>query len=184
MATRLIFPDYIVNNLIPLKACRRCGRSDRTFKLLFPQLHWHGAEIELIYPLRCPCGGSGCVPIRLPTLLFGYILASVALVDAANSRRSKATMTVSPALQGDILANIFRNFDRLMETCSATTPRSPTLPVGEQSAIEDDDADEENAIGDNDDDADRIKFGFDKNEWNEFLRRLGLDSPGTENGES
>ena len=44
---------------------------------------------------------------------------------------------------------------------------------------------EQNSFGDNDaDDAERIKFGFDKDEWEAFLRRLGLDVPGTEDRES
>lgn len=119
--------------------------------MLFPQLNWHGDEIELIYPLRCSCGGTGDVPIRLPTLLFGYILATAALVDSANRRRSKATMTVAPG-STDILTNIFRKFDRLMETASAAMPQSPALPIVERNAINDNDANE----------SDRLRFGFDK----------------------
>ncbi|MEE9296700.1 MAG: hypothetical protein V3W34_17285 [Phycisphaerae bacterium] len=170
--SRMILPDYIVGSFVPPKACARCGRSDGTFTLLFPQLNWHGDEIELIYPLRCSCGGTGCVPIKLPTLLFGYILASVALVDTTNRRRSKAKMTVKPC-STDILANIFRNFDRLMETCSAT-PRSPALPSGVRNSIDDNDANE----------ADRLRFGFEKNEWKKFLRRLGFDRSGAEDDQS
>lgn len=171
--SRMILPNYIVGNFVPAKACRRCGRSDGSFTLLFPQLNWHGDEIELIYPLRCSCGGSGCVRIRLPTLLFGYILASVSLVDAANHHRSKARMTVK-ASSTDILVNIFRNFDHLMEACATAAPRSPALPIGERNCIDGNDAD----------DAERIKFGFDKDEWKQFLRRLGLDRPGEKDGES
>ena len=171
MATRLILPDYIVSNFIPANACRRCGRSDMSFKLLFPQLKWGKTDIELIYPLRCPCGGSGCVPIKLPKLLFGYILANVALVDAAHRRRSKVTMTVLPHHQDDMLAKMFLDFDRLMEADATTTLRSPS---SNRSSIDDHDAD----------DVERIKFGFDKDEWKDFLRRLGLDAPGTENSES
>ncbi len=168
MATRLILPDYIVGNFVPAGACRRCGRSDGHFTLHFPQMHWYGAEVELIYPSRCSCGGTGSVRIKVPTLLFGYILASVALVDSANRRRSKATMTVTPS-STDILVDIFRKFDRLMETSSSAMPRSPALP-----------SDEGNAIDNGVDDAERIKFGFDKDEWKEFLRRLGLDGAGEE----
>ena len=170
MATRLILPDYIVSNFVPPNACRRCGRSDMSFKLLFPRLSWGKTDIELVYPLRCPCGGSGCVPIKLPTLLFGYILANVALVDAAHRRRSKASMTVSPHHKGDMLANMFLEFDRLMEADATSTLRSPPVPDSEQDSP--------------DDDAERIKFGFDRDEWKAFLRRLGLDSPGTEGSDS
>jgi len=85
-------------------------------------------------------------------------------------------MTVSPTFQDGILANIYRGFDRLMETCTATTPRSPALPVGKQTVIEDDRADKENGVGHNDDDTQRIKFGFDNVEWKAFLPRLGLDT--------
>lgn len=171
--SRMILPDYIVSHFVPPKARARCGRSDGSFTLLFPQLNWHWDEIELIYPLRCSCDGSGCVRIRLPTLLFGYILASVSLVDAANHRRSKARTTVK-ASSTDILVNIFRNFDHLMEACSTAVPRSPALPGTERSPTGDTEMDK----------AERLKFGFEKVEWREFLRRLGLDAPGTEDSES
>lgn len=140
--------------------------------MLFPQLNWHGDEVELVYPLRCSCGGTGSVPIIIPTLLFGYILATVALIDSANRRRSKATMTVTPD-STDILTNILRKFDRLMETASAATLRSPALPGGGINAIDHDE-----------NEADRLSFGFDKKEWKEFLRRLGLDRPGGEDDQS
>ncbi len=171
MATRLILPDDIVSNFIPPNACRRCGRSDRNFRLLFPRLKWGIANIELIYPLRCPCGGSGCIPIKLPTLLFGYILANIALVDADHRCRSKSTMTVSLNQKSDMLANIFHDFDWLMETNNNSTMRSlPALEI------------EQNSPDDND--VERIKFGFDKDEWKDFLRRLGLNDPSTEDHES
>ncbi len=142
--------------------------------MLFPRLNWGKTDIELVYPLRCPCGGSGCVPIKLPTLLFGYILANVALVDAAHRRRSKATMTVSPHHKSDMLARMLLDFDRLMGADATSTLRSPPVPDSEQNSPDDNDAD----------DAERVKFGFDKDEWKDFLRRLGLDSPGTEDSES
>jgi len=169
--SKMILPEYIVTHFVPANACRRCGRSDLNFKLLFPQLKWGKTDIELIYPLRCPCGGSGCVPIKLPKLLFGYILVNVALVDAAHRRRSKVTMTVLPHHRDDMLARMFLDFDRLMEADATTMLRSPS---SDRSSIDDRSAD----------DVERIKFGFDKNEWKDFLRRLGLDGPGTENSES
>jgi hypothetical protein len=166
VATRLILPEYIVAGFVPPTPCTRCGRAGGDFNLLFPQLNWCGAEIELIYPLRCPCGGSSCVPIRLPTLLFGYILASVALVDAANRRRSKATMTVTPH-RSDLLVDIFRKFDGLMKSSTAATLQSPTPSNAERNPLNGRDVQ----------DAERAKFGFDENEWKDFLRRLGLDTP-------
>lgn len=174
MATRLILPDYVVRNFVPPNACRRCGRSDMSFKLLFPRLTWGKTTIELVYPLRCPCGGSGNVRIKLPTLLFGYILANVALVDTAHRRRSIATMTVSPHQRSDMLTKMFLDFDRLMEANATTTLRSPTMREGER-----------RSVGDNDtSDAERVRFGFDKNEWKAFLRRLGLDSSDEGNSKS
>lgn len=175
MATRLILPDYVVSSFVQPNACRRCGRSDMSFKLLFPRLNWGKTDIELVYPLRCPCGGTGCVPIKLPTLLFGYILANVALVDAAHRRRSKATMIVSPHLRSDMLANMFLDFDRLMEADATTTLRSPPpVPDSEPNPPDDSDAD----------DTERIKFGFDEEEWKAFLRRLRLDGPSAGDSES
>jgi hypothetical protein len=169
VANRLIIPDYIVSHFVLPKACARCGRSDGCVTLLFPQLNWHGDEVELIYPLRCSCGETGAVPIRLPTLLFGYIMSTVALVDSANRRRSKATMAVTPG-NTDMLMNIFRKFDRLMESASTAAPRSLALPSGERNAINDIDNTE------------RIKFGLDKAEWKAFLRRLGFDEVSRGNG--
>ena len=169
--SKMILPEYIVTHFIPANACRRCGRSDLSFTLLFPQLKWGKTDIELIYPLRCPCGGSGCVRVKLPKLLFGYILANVALVDAAHRRRSQVTMTVSPHQRDDMLARMFLDFDRLMEAEATTTQRSLSVPDSEQNSLDDNDTE-------------RIKFGFAKDEWKDFLRRLGLDAPGTENSES
>ncbi len=166
MATRLILPDYIVSHFVPPNACRRCGRSDMNIKLLFPKLRWGKTDIELVYPLRCPFGGSGCVPIKLPTLLFGYILSNVAMLDAGNRRRSKATMTLSPHIRSDMLKNMFRNFDRLMEADTTSTVRSPPVLSNSQTSLINNDAE-------------RIKFGFDKEEWKVFLRRLGIDSENT-----
>ncbi len=164
MATRLILPDYIVSNFIPPNACRRCGRSDLNFKLLFPQMKWRKSSIELIYPLRCPCGGSGCVTIKLPTLLFGYILTTVALVDADHRRRSKATMAVSSNHHTDMLANIFQQFDRLIESKNSSIMRAQPIFESQQISLVDNEVE-------------RIKFGFDKREWTTFLRRLGFEKP-------
>jgi len=75
-------------------------------------------------------------------------------------------MTVSPHHKTDMLATMFLEFDLLTEADAATPLRSPAVPDSEQIS-RDDDAD----------DAERIKFGFDKNEWKAFLRRLGLDAP-------
>ena len=61
-----------------------------------------------------------------------------------------------------------------MEADATTTRRSPAVPDTKRISPDNKDAD----------DAERIKFGFDKDEWKAFLRRLGLDSNGTENSES
>lgn len=111
--------------------------------------------------------------IKLPTLLFGYILATVALVDTANRRRSKATMMVSPSNK-DFMTDLFGKFDRLMEICSVTTNRSPPVPDGKLDSAHNNSAD----------DTERIKFGFDKDEWKAFLRRLGFDAHDAEGSES
>jgi len=100
-------------------------------------------------------------------LLFGYILASVALVDAQKRRRSKARMTISPC-RSDILVDIFRKFDRLMESPSAAAFRSPAMQGDARSVVDGNDASETN----------HIKFGLSKTEWRKFLRRLGLNQPG------
>jgi len=165
VATGFILPDYIVSNFLPLRACRRCGRSDRSFKLLFPHVNWREAEIKLVYPLRCPCGGSGCVPIVLPVLKFGYLLASITMADAARGRRSKTAMTVTPNLRSDLLEKIFSGFDRLIRADRATV--APPVRVAGSDA---------NSLRDND--IDRIKFGFNRDEWTAFRRRLGLGEAG------
>jgi len=144
-----------------------------SFKLLFPKLCWGKTDIELVYPLRCPCGGSGCVPIKLPTLLFGYILAHVALDEVANRRRSQTTMLVSPQHGSDMLARMFHEFDRMMEADATATLRSPPVPGSDRSSID----------GCTPNDAERIKFGFDKDEWQDFLRRLGMDDDGKQESE-
>lgn len=71
-------------------------------------------------------------------------------------------MTVSPNHRSDMLANMFRNFDRLIEADSTSTARSPPGPDSEQHSL----------INNY---AERIKFSFDKDEWKIFLQLLGMD---------
>jgi len=164
MISRMILPNFIVSHFIPPKACQECGRSDLSFAVLAPRFRWRGDWIELIYPLRCPCGGTGQIPIRLPTLLFGYILANVAIIDAAKMQRSKAMMAVSASMKSDVLEVIVRRFSELMRFCTCCHQ----IPGASCSRID-------GFGGQSIDEMERLKFGFDEASWKQFLRRLGLD---------
>jgi hypothetical protein len=71
-------------------------------------------------------------------------------------------MLVSQNQRTDMLTNMFRDFDRLMEARATPALRSPPVRDNEHHSLAYDESE-------------RLKFGFDKGEWKEFLRRLGMD---------
>ena len=165
MISRMILPNFIVSQFIPPAACEKCGRSDLSFTVLAPQFAWKGERVELNYPLRCPCGGVGHIPVQLPTLFFGYILANIAIIDAARMRRSKAMMTVRASSDNKILEQIVGRFNWLMQPCNCAHKFIQTSELDflrNAAAIQ----------------RDRKKFGFDQDEWAQFMRRLGFDEYG------
>jgi len=141
-------------------ACRLCGGVDKSVTLLAPSLSWKSEMIELVYPLRCPCGGSGSVPIRIPTLFFGYMLAVVAMDDAARLNHLKANMTVHAPRNRDLLDQIVRQFQALMCRCSCT---HKNIQLNEL------------CLGG---EPEHMKFGLEPDEWARFLRRLGFEDHG------
>jgi hypothetical protein len=161
MISRMILPNFIVSQFVPQRACILCERSDLPFTVLAPSFAWKQDWIELNYPLRCPCGGAGHIPVQLPVLFFGFLLANVAVFDASRMQRSKATMTVQASRSSELMREITHRFRRLMGDCKC---RHKCVQVGDLELWRD------LAVSPHD----RERFGFNSEEWQHFLRRLGF----------
>ena len=147
MANRLLFPDYLVCDFLVGVCCKNCGESDQYWTLLPPLVTLEGAQVEVIFPIRCSCGGSGSVSRRMPLLQFGYVVGKVAIMDAQRMhRRSKATMEVR-AHRSELLSTLLCQYTELISEIGANMLLEPS-------------------------EHDRIKFGLAEEEWTDFLKRL------------
>ncbi len=147
MANRLLFPDYIACDFRVGVYCKNCGESDQYWTLLPPLVTLDGAQVEVIFPIRCPCGGSGSVGRRIPLLQFGYIVGKVAIMDAQRMyRRSKATMDIR-AHQSELLGTLLQQYTDLISQIGPNMLLEPS-------------------------EGDRVKFGLGEKEWTDFMRRL------------
>ena len=150
MANRLLFPDYLVCDFLVGVCCKNCGESDQYWTLLPPLVTLEGAQVEVIFPIRCPCGGSGSVSRRMPLLQFGYVVGKVAIMAAQRMhRRSKATMEVR-AHRSELLSTFLFQYTELISEIGANMLLEPS-------------------------EHDRIKFGLAEEEWTDFLKRLLAD---------
>lgn len=147
MANRLLFPDYIASDFLVGVCCKTCGRSDQYWTLLPPLVTLDGAQVEVIFPIRCPCGGSGSAGRRIPLLQFGYVVGKVAIMDAQRMyRRSKATMDIR-AHQSELLGTLLQQYTDLISQIGPNMLLEPS-------------------------ECDRVKFGLGEKEWTDFMRRL------------
>ena len=147
MANRLLFPDYVVCDFLVGVCCKKCGESDQYWTLLPPLVTLEGAQVEVIFPIRCPCGGSGSVSRRMPLLQFGYVVGKVAIMDAQRAyRRSKATMQIR-AHRSELLSTLHCQYTELICEIGPNILLEPS-------------------------ETDRIKFGLAEEEWTDFLKRL------------
>lgn len=148
MASRIIFPDFMLAHWVPDEPCERCGRSDKRF-VRYPGIYQDGNDLEIRYPASCcACGCLSTIRIHLPILQFGYLLAEIEKLDNwTRSRRSKASMCVGPG-NPTIIQGWLDEFPVVL----AQQARS-LLPNG----------------------ADQAMFGMNADDWNDFLRRMEME---------
>jgi hypothetical protein len=116
MAQAHILPLWIVGEFLQGYRCRSCGTTPQHCALLPPRLLLNGTQAELVYPVRCPCGGSGALKIRMPTLLLGLVLLYVARnYLAGRGRNSQSKLQASP-MPSAILRLVRQQYAILLRT--------------------------------------------------------------------
>lgn len=150
MATRLIFPNWLIAHFAARFTCSKCGHSDGTMTVHYPFITRRGDQVELRFPTRCACGQAGSFRVRLPLLLFGFLLAWLVLIDAdQRARNSVATLPV--------LAHKSPLFRRLVGEYMQLISRLPAGAPAEPSA------------------ADQVALELGDDEWAQFLKRMGFN---------
>jgi hypothetical protein len=156
MQRPLVLPHEVICHYLHLMhyRCKNCGGFTYPLRVLYPAVRLNDNEAEVSYPVVCGCNRRACLQIRLPVLLFGYVLARTQALEAfARRNQSKASMCVVPQ-PSKALEDMVADFARVMAAYDGGPAGQPT-------------------------DLDRINFGLGEAEWSDFLRRLGLDG-GTE----
>lgn len=156
MQRPLVLRSDIVGTYLTGYRCKGCGGLVHPVCVRYPSIKLTDTTAELLYPVFCGCGRRGCVPIRMPVLLFGYLLARTHALEAfVRADRSQAKMFVSPA-PSPMFERIVADFGAAVAAYKGDLGRVPT-------------------------DLDRSKFGLSETEWPDFLRRLGFggDSEGS-----
>ena len=149
MATRIVFPDFMLAHWLPDEPCERCGRANYCRFVRYPTISQEGDDVAIRYPANCAaCGGLKGIQIHMPILQFGYLLARIAKLDAwTKSRRSKASMQVSPG-KPEIIQHWLDEFPAVLaQQARALLPN----------------------------DADQASFGLGTEDWKDFLRRMGME---------
>ena len=154
MQRPLVLPAEVVGHYLVGYRCRQCGGLSHSAYVLYPTIKLNETDADLLYPVICGCGRRGCVRIRMPTLLFGYVLARTHNLQAfLRANRSQAKVFVAPG-PSPMLEHMVADFAAVVAAYGGGLGRVPT-------------------------DLDRAKFGLSEAEWPEFLRRLGFGG-GTE----
>jgi hypothetical protein len=148
----LVLPPDVVGHYLVGYQCRKCGGLDNA-RVGYPAINLTDTTAEVLYPVFCECGRRGCVLIRMPVLLFGYLLARThGLQSFLRADRSQAKMFVSPG-PSLMFERIVADFTAVAAAYRGGLGRVPS-------------------------DLDRAKFGFSEAEWPDFLRRLGFGDDG------
>lgn len=185
MADKLILPAWIISEFLMGFRCKRCGGKVLTCTLLYPRMRMLASHVELVYPLRCPCGGADSVKVRLPTLLLGLVLVHIALVEAhRQAGRSKATMIAFP-LPSKILAQVRNQYAQLVGELRKTSAGAAagSRPDGEDDATSAPPAGPSDAMlpgkhtpPDRPLPIERVLFNLSEEEWRAMLRRMGFET--------
>lgn len=153
MKPALIFPSFFLGEFMDPVHCARCGKTAAARYVGAPRIEWcKDGIIELIYPTRCPCGGTcEVLRVRMHTLLLGHALFWF-LVGKIGSRSGRQTASeLVSASKPSLFSHIQKHFERHLQEFAAAKIPPPT-------------------------DVDRRQFGMDQREWEEFMRRL-TDEP-------
>ena len=146
-----VLPHYIECHFFRSYRCGRCGKRPEQINTLYPQIRRNGAEIELIYPIRCPCGGYGSQKVEMPLLLFGELLTSVEIVHGHNRWAKPRTLKPLWPKESEFFKNVLGRFRRVMQLELARSRCDPTTE-------------------------DRVCFDMSDEGWADFMRRLGLSA--------
>jgi hypothetical protein len=166
MRSDLLFMEYIVCHFLLGWVCDRCEQSGQMVQVFYPEIHWHGSVVEMLYRVRCPCGGRGAVPVRLPILIFAYVVGRLELLYAfSRGRHRKSEMPVKPE-KSDLFSSFLRDFERDVAgfsarmapaTSGSAEANHATRKLGQPADYE------------------RFDFSLSEDEWVDFLRRMGFD---------
>lgn len=159
MANKLVFMSWIIAHLAARFSCGKCGVAAQSRIVHYPSITRHGDQVELAFRVRCACGQGGSLRVRLPLLLFGYILAWQAILEA--DQRARTSVASS-----QVIGHESELFPRLVSEYMQLISRLPTGASAEPSA------------------ADQVAFELNDEEWAEFLKRMGLNGNGGAPAES
>lgn len=150
MANRLLFDDWLMAHFLASFRCTACKSTEPLCVLQYPTIQTRGTDVVLRFPITCSCGRATIFSFRLPILLFGFLLARQAIIDAdRRGNRSKASMRLIGATSG-LVPHLVFEYRRLMRGLSTLSPSGPTSDDQEALALTD-------------------------SEWREFLKRMGFD---------
>lgn len=150
----LVLSRQELSHHVPDHQCDGCGPYRPVLTLLYPRITFNGPIAELVYPVRCPrCPLAEPLRIRLPLLYFGYSLAENARIQSvrkfANPRHS-IQVRHAPWIGAE---RQVQEYGRVLADVCA---------LGRNGVV----------------DADQLLFKMSGPEWEQFLRRAGLDQPG------
>lgn len=162
MKKTMLLPDCFLVPFLRNYECPVCGQRDRTVTLRYPRVRRVPPHIELGFPVRCPCGKADHLKIIMPMLLFGYLLAWDALV-GSERKFAKSEMSLRLGRSGsDLLQQLIPEYEALL---AQTVQRANQLVLPSENVAESDSAKA----------TERLGFGFNEQQWADFLRRLGID---------
>lgn len=146
----LVLPLHVAGHWLPKRPCRKCGQDRLGVRLLFPRIRQKETDEEVTYPTRCPaCGHAGSVSFRLPRLLLGLVLVEACEAESVRHfGRSKRSMVVTPG-RTRAYVQVVEEYLNLLSAVCGEKHNSPL-------------------------DLQREFFGLDEQEWDQFLRRLGI----------
>jgi hypothetical protein len=150
MATQLVFVTWIIAHLANRLSCGKCGLAKPSRTIYYPTITRRENQVELRFRVRCACGQGGSLRVQLPVLLFGYILAQQAMLEAhKRGRTSVASMQVM-GHESKLFSQFVREYVELIGRLPPAATADPT-------------------------ETDQIAFELNDEQWAEFLKRMGFE---------
>ena len=147
--------------------CCHCHQSGQPIRLLFPDVRRAKNIVVLTYPVICECGKRGSLRVELPILLFGIVLARIVLLET-KCGRYRGEIDLKPG-ETDTFRRYAAGFEQAIVEFAEQALGFPR----DESKSKNVDGDRWAGLGD----PERVRFDMSVSEWQEFLRRLGLDEP-------